>query len=138
MCKRITKTHTETSLDIKVEIEKIINIIKDIVETYFGNIFSLSNLCSELKISFSISDNKSISNDKLIKIEGNNFLGIKTYIETSENKISTGIFRRTKYAKIYKADIFILKPLNDLAVIKSQHIMSKISSDMIDEIIEDF
>lgn len=138
VCKRITKTHTETSLDVSVEIGKIVDIVKDIVSIYFGNTFSLIKLCSELKVSFSISDNRSISDDKLIKINGNNYLGIKTHIETSENKISSGIFRRSRNAKIYKADIFILKPLNEPAKIKAQHIMSKISNDMIDEIIQEF
>jgi len=136
--KRITKQHLESSLEMDIEVGKIVNIVKETVEAYFGNVFSLVDLCKELKVSFSISESQSISTDKLIKIKDNNYLGIKTNVKTTQHKIKTGLFEKNKYAKEYTADIFILKPLNNEAVEKSNYIMSKIGEDMMNDILKEF
>jgi hypothetical protein len=136
--KRITRKHVESSLEVDIEVGKIINIVKEAVEGYFGDIFSLADLCKELKVSFTISESESCATDKHIKIKDNNYLGIKTSVKTTQNKIKTGLFEKNKYAKEYTADIFILKPLNEEAIEKSKVIMNKISEDMINDILKDF
>jgi hypothetical protein len=136
--KRITRQHIEKTLEVDIEVGKIVDIVKNSVEAYFGNIFSLVDLCKELKVSFTISESESSTTDKLIKIKDNNYLGIKTSVKTSQNKIKTGLFEKNKYAKEYTADIFILKPLNEEAIEKSKLIMSKISDDMINDILKEF
>jgi hypothetical protein len=138
VCKRVTKDYTEKSLEVEVEVGKIVDIVKDTVEAYFGNVFSLVDLCKELKVSFQISDSQSISHDKVTRISGNNYLGIKTTTKITENKIKTGIFKKDYYAKEYSADIFILKPLNESATKKAKTIVSKIAADMTEEILRDF
>jgi hypothetical protein len=138
VCKRVNRDYIEKSLDIEVEIGKIIDIVKDTVEAYFGNVFSLVDLCKELKVSFSISDTQSVSYDKLTKIKDNNYLGIKTCTKVTQNKIKTGLFGKNSFAKEYSADIFILKPINKAAVEKSIFIMGKINTDMTDDILKDF
>lgn len=138
VCKRITKDYTEKSLNIDIEIGKIIDIVKNAVETYFGNVFSLVDLAKELRISFYISEGKSETNDKLIKIKDNNYLGIKTYTKITQNVIKTRLFRKKKFAKIYTADIFILKPLNKKAIEKANMIMGKIGEEMTDDILKEF
>lgn len=138
VCKRITKDYTEKSLNIDIEIGKIIDIVKNAVETYFGNVFSLIDLAKELRMSFYISEGKSETNDKLIKIKDNNYLGIKTYTKITQNVIKTGLFGKNKFAKIYTADIFILKPLNKKAIEKANIIMGKIGEEMTDDILKEF
>jgi hypothetical protein len=138
VCKRITQDYTEKSLNVNIEIGKIIDIVKNIVETYFGNIFSLIDLAKELKMSFSISNNQTITKDKLIKIKDGNYLGIKTCTRITKNTIKTGLFGRNKFAKEYTADIFILKPLNQKAIEKSLFIMGKIGEEMTDNILREF
>ena len=138
VCKRITKDYTEKSLDMNFEIGKIIDIIKNVVQAYFGNVFSLVNLVKELKVSFSISNSQSITVDKLIKIKDNNYLGIKTCTRITKNKIKTGLFKKKKFAKEYRADIFILKPLNQKAIDKALIIMGKIGEEMTDTILKEF
>jgi hypothetical protein len=138
VCKRITRDYTEKSLEVEIEVGKIIDIVKDTVEAYFGNVFSLVDLCKELKVSFSISDSQSINHDKLTRIAQNNYLGIKTTTRVTQNKIKTGLFKKDCFAKEYSADIFILKPLNDAATEKAKTIVSKIATDMTDEILRDF
>jgi len=138
VCKRITKDYTEKSLNIDIEVGKIIDIVKNAVETYFGNVFSLVDLAKELRISFYISEGKSETNDKLIKIKDNNYLGIKTYTKITKNIIRTGLFGKKKFAKAYTADIFILKPLNKKAIEKANIIMGKIGEEMIDNILKEF
>lgn len=138
VCKRITKDYTEKSLNIEIEIGKIIEIVKSAVETYFCNVFSLVNLAKELKMSFYISDDKSEITNKLIKIKENNYLGIKTYTKITKNVIKTGLFKKKKFAKVYTADIFILKPLNKKATEKAIMIMGKIGEEMTDDILKEF
>jgi hypothetical protein len=138
VCKRVTRDYTEKSLEVEVEVGKIVDIVKNTVEAYFGNVFSLVDLCKELKVSFQISDSQSISHDKVTRISGNNYLGIKTTTKITENKIKTGIFKKDYYAKEYSADIFILKPLNESATKKAKTIVSKIAADMTEEILRDF
>lgn len=138
VCKRITKEHTEKSLDVNIEIGVIIDIVKNAVETYFGNVFSLIDLAKELRVSFSISNSQSITNDKLIKIKDNNYLGIKTCTRITQNIIKTGLFEKNKLAKEYRADIFILKPLNQKAIEKTLFIMGKIGEEMTDDILNEF
>jgi hypothetical protein len=138
VCKRITKDYLEKSLDVNIEVGKIIDIVKNTVEAYFGNTFSLVDLAKELKVSFSISDSQSETNDKLIKIKDNNYLGIKTCTKITNNIIKTGLFEKNKFAKEYTADIFILKPLNENAVEKATMIMGKIGEEMTDDILKDF
>ena len=138
VCKRVTKDYTEKSLEVDVEVGRIVDIVKNTVEAYFGNVFSLVDLCKELKVSFQISDSQSISHDKVTRISGNNYLGIKTTTKITENKIKTGIFKKDSFAKEYSADIFILKPLNEAATEKAKTIVSKIATDMTDEILRDF
>ena len=138
VCKRITKDHTEKSLNIDIEVGKIIDIVKNAVETYFGNVFSLVDLAKELRISFYISEGQSETNDKLIKIKDNNYLGIKTYTKITQNVIRTGLFGKKKFAKVYTADIFILKPLNKKAIEKANIIMGKIGEEMTDDILKEF
>jgi hypothetical protein len=138
VCKRITKDYTEKSLNIDIEVGKIIEIVKSTIETYFGNIFSLVDLAKELRMSFYISDGKSESNDKLIKIKDNNYLGIKTYTKITQNVIRTSLFGKNKFAKVYTADIFILKPLNKKAIEKANMIMGKIGEEMTDDILKEF
>jgi hypothetical protein len=136
--KRITRHHIEKTLEVDIEVGKIVDIVKSSVEAYFGNVFSMVDLCKELKVSFTISESESSTTDKLIKIKDNNYLGIKTSVKTTQNKIKTGLFEKNKYAKEYTADIFILKPLNEEAIEKSKLIMSKISDDMINDILKEF
>lgn len=138
VCKRITKEHVEKSLDVEVEVGRIISIVKSAVEAYFGNVFSLVDLAKELTVSFSISNSKSIATDKLIKIKDNNFLGIKTCTKITQNVIKTRLFGRNKFAKEYIADIFILKPINQLAIEKALFIMGKIGKEMTDDILKEF
>lgn len=138
VCKRITKDYTEKSLNIDIEVGKIIDIVKNAVETYFGNVFSLVDLAKELRMSFYISEGKSETNDKLIKIKDNNYLGIKTYTKITQNVIRTGLFGKKKFAKVYTADIFILKPLNKKAIEKANIIMGKIGEEMTDDILKEF
>ncbi len=138
VCKRVTKDYVEKSLDVEVEIGKIVDIVKDIVEAYFGNVFSLVDLCKELKVSFSISDSQSICYDKLTKIKDNNYLGIKTCTKITQNKIKSSLFSKNSFAKEYSADIFILKPINKEAVEKAETIMAKINTDMTDDILKEF
>jgi hypothetical protein len=138
VCKRITKDYTEKSLDMNLELGIIIDIVKNTIETYFGNVFSLIDLAKELRVSFSISNTQSITNDKLIKIKDNNYLGIKTCTKFTQNLIKTGIFGKNKLAKEYTADIFILKPLNQKAIDKTLLIMGKIGEEMTDNILKEF
>lgn len=138
VCKRITKEYSEKSLDVEIEVSKIINIIKNVVETYFGNVFSLVILAKELELSFSICNKQSITTDKLIKIKDNNYLGIKTSTIITKNVIKTSLFGKKTYAKKYTADIFILKPLNQKAIEKANFIMCKIGEDMTDDILKEF
>jgi hypothetical protein len=138
ICKRIKKQYIENSLNVEIEIGKIINIVTSTVEAYFGNTFSLVDLIKELTISFTISDSKSISYDKLIKIKNNNYLGIKTCTKITEHIIKTGIFGKNKFAKEYTADIFILKPLNQSAIEKANMIMGKIGEEMTNDIFNMF
>lgn len=138
VCKRITKDYTEKSLNIDIEIGKIIDFIKNAVETYFGNVFSLVDLAKELRMSFYISDGQSETNDKLIKIKDNNYLGIKTYTKITQNAIKTSLFGKNKFARVYKADIFIIKPLNKKAIDKANIIMGKIGEEMTDDILKEF
>jgi len=138
VCKRITKDYTEKSLDVNIEVGVIINIVKNAVEAYFGNVFSLIDLAKELRVSFSISNSQSITTDKLIKIKDNNYLGIKTCTRITQNTIKTGLFGKNKLAKEYRADIFILKPLNQKAIEKSLFIMGKIGEEMTENILKEF
>jgi hypothetical protein len=138
VCKRITKDYTEKSLDINIELGIIINIVKNAVETYFGNAFSLNDLAKELRLSFSMSNSQTITTDKLIKIKDNNYLGIKTCTRITQNTIKTGLFGKNKFAKEYKADIFILKPLNKKAIEKAIFVMGKIGEEMTDDILREF
>lgn len=135
VCKRITKEHIEKSLDLEIEVGIIIDIVKNTVEAYFGNIFPLVNLTKELKVSFSISNSHSMTKDKLIKIKDNNYLGIKTCTRITQNVIKTSLFGKNKFAKEYTADIFILKPLNQKATEKANIIMGKIAEEMTDDIL---
>lgn len=138
VCKTIKKEHIETSLDGNVEVGKIVDIVKNVVEAYFGDIFPLINLTKELTVSFSMSDSKDICYDQLIKIQGNNYLGIKTSSQVTNKKLNTGLFGGTKYAKEYKAYIFIIKPQNASGVRKAQEIMNGIGSEMIENIMNEF
>lgn len=138
VCKRITKDYLEKSMDVEIEVGKMIDIVKDAVEAYFGNIFSLVDLCKELKVSFSISDSQSVCVDKLVKIKDNNYLGIKTCTKVSQKEIKTGLFGKKNFAKEYTADIFILKPLNQSAIVKANSIISKINLEMTDDILNEF
>jgi hypothetical protein len=138
VCKRITKDYTEKSLDVNIEVGKIIDIVKNAVEIYFGNAFSLTDLAKELRVSFTSSNNQSIITDKLIKIKDNNYLGIKTCTRVTQKIIKTGLFGRNKFAKEYTADIFILKPLNQKAIDKALFIMGKIGEEMTDNILKEF
>ena len=138
VCKRITKNYVEKSLDVNIEIGTIVNIITNVVKVYFGNVFSLLDLAKELRISFSISNTKSVTNDKLIKIKDNNYLGIKTCTKITQKMIKTGLFGKNKLANEYSADIFILKPLNQKAVEKSLMIMGKIGEEITNDILKEF
>lgn len=139
VCKSIHQTHTETTLDIHIGVNEIVGLIKNTVEAYFGDIFSIVELSKELNISFNISDSESIRHDKITKIIGNNYLGIKTTTKLTQQKLKTGFFDKGRYAREYNADIFIIKnPLNHLGREKAKFILSKIANDMTDDILTYF
>jgi hypothetical protein len=138
ICKRLSRDYREETVEAELEVGKIVNAVKDVVEAYFGDTFSLMDLCKQLTVSFTMSDNQSVSHDKIIRISENNYLGIKTCTRLTDQKLSLGIMKGSRLAKEFQAEIFILQPLNQAAVEKAQQIMSKIATEMTDEILEHF
>ena len=137
-CQRLLREYREETTEGELEVGKIVNTVKQVVEAYFGDVFSLAELCAKLTVSFQMSDTQSINHDKLIMISNNNYLGIKTCTKVTDQKLSLGFMKGSRYAKEYSAEIFILQPLNQPAVEKAEFIMSKIATDVMEEILESF
>jgi hypothetical protein len=137
-CKRVSRIHREETSKTKVDVEKIVNAITAVVDAYFGNVFSLIQLTKQLTLSFTTSDSQSVSQDKIIHISDNHYLGIKTYTKVTDYTVSLGWVSGSRHAKEFSADIFILHPLNQAAKEKADMILSKIATDMTEEILEHF
>jgi hypothetical protein len=134
----ITKTHTEKSLDVSIEVGTIVKIVESVVEFYFGNMFPILELTKELTLKFSVSESQSYDTNKVIRTQQGNYLGIKTIVETSQDEIKTSLFQKNKKARKYTAVIFVMKPLNEEAEKQAQQAISELSDDIINDILQKF
>ena len=130
----------EKTYELEVEIGKIIDTCKQVLESYMGNIHSTINLIKNIKLNISCLDEESSKNTLLCEeVEPNQFMYIVIKNHSTQKKKSRfGMYNYQKFYLDIQIDIFEIKTLNDSAHHLCNKIINKSAEKNINEIIKLF